>query len=70
MTTTGSKALEQATAVSCLRGDENVPEELKGMKLRFGGLNGFNEATSRRAGFGTEDEVESLGRSVDYGLRR
>jgi hypothetical protein len=52
-TTTGSKALEEAAAGGCLGGDEDVPEKLKEMKIRFGGLHRIDESPVRRAGFGT-----------------
>lgn len=70
MTTTGSKTLEKAAAGGCLGGDENVPEELKKMKIRFGELVGFesHKGTVKRAGFGTEDEVIALRRDIDYGV--
>ncbi|KAF2805763.1 uncharacterized protein BDZ99DRAFT_466680 [Mytilinidion resinicola] len=74
MTTTGSKTLEQAAAAGCLGGDENVPEYLKTMRIRFGELvwsetdrDGDGGAV-RRAGFGTDDEVVPLRRDVVYGV--
>lgn len=70
MTTNGSKALEKAAAGGCLGGGENVPEDLKNLKIRFGEL--VNNASGdtgvvRRAGFGTEDEVAPLKKSVTNG---
>ena len=71
MTTTGSKALEKAAAGGCLGGNENIPEDLTKMKIRFGELvgDGFHEGTVRRAGFGTEEEVIALRRDVNYGMQ-
>lgn len=73
MTTSGSKALEKASASGCLGGDENVPEELKEMKIRFGALATSSDyhdsgpVQERRAGFGTDDEVLPLQKGVTYG---
>ena len=74
MTTTGSKTLQRAAADGCLGGDENVPEDLKGMKIRFGELvwdridGDIDKGPVKRAGFGTDEEVRPLRRGVAYGL--
>ncbi|KAF2502749.1 hypothetical protein BU16DRAFT_498544 [Lophium mytilinum] len=74
MTTTGSKILEQAAAAGCLGGEENVPEDLKAMEIRFGELICSETDTEgdggavKRAGFGTDDEVVPLTRGVAYGV--
>lgn len=74
MTTTGSKALEKAAAGGCLGGDENVPENLKRMRIRFGELvwsrvdEDGDRGVVKRAGFGTDDEVMPLRRAVAYGV--
>ncbi|KAF2129167.1 hypothetical protein P153DRAFT_397338 [Dothidotthia symphoricarpi CBS 119687] len=74
MTTTGSKTLEKAAAGGCLGGEENTPEDLKSLKVRFGELisSGIYEHDDsgqvRRAGFGTDEEVVPLRRSHTYGI--
>lgn len=68
MTTMGSQAIEKAAAGGSLGGDENVPAELKTMKIRFGELVGTENRLQRRAGFGTEDEVVPLSRDGGRGL--
>lgn len=63
MTTLGSKSLEQAAAGGSRGGKENVPEELKKLRVRFGELlgdraigNGAEDSTvRRRMGFGTSE---------------
>jgi hypothetical protein len=66
MTTIGSMTLRRAADGSSLGGEENVPEELKRLRLRFGELVGGSEVGVRRAGFGTEDEVVPLRQGVSY----
>lgn len=74
MTTTGSKTLEKAAMGGCLGGDENVPENLKSMRIRFGELVWSRDVEDgdggavKRAGFGTDDEVMPLRRGVTYGV--
>jgi hypothetical protein len=65
-TTTGSKALEKAAAVGCLGGEENVPEQLKELEVRFGELVS-EKGVVRRAGFGTREETRELVRGRVYG---
>ncbi|CZR65875.1 uncharacterized protein PAC_15775 [Phialocephala subalpina] len=54
-TTSASKTLHRVAEGGSLGGEENVPKELKELKIMFGELNSSRGA--RRAGFGTEDEV-------------
>jgi hypothetical protein len=71
MTTTGSRTVERMAAGGCLGGDENVPQDLLDLKIRYGELVEQRDAQGiRRAGFGTEDEVIPLDRSASYGIRR
>lgn len=70
-TTTGSKALDKASAGGCLGGEENVPKELKELRVRFGELVGITEDEKRvirRAGFGIEDEIVPLQKGGTYGI--
>jgi hypothetical protein len=66
MTTIGSEILKKAATGSCLGADENVPDELKRLRIRFGELIGGYAYDVRRAGFGTEGEVIPLRRGVSY----
>ena len=66
-TTTGSAALNKAAAGSCLGGSENVSEELKELRIRFGELiEGEREPDQegtrrlRRACFGLELALQAL----------
>jgi hypothetical protein len=72
--TTGSKTLENVAAAGCLGGDENVPENLKRMRIRFGELvwnsrvdEDGDRGAVKRAGFGTDDEVLPLRSGIAYG---
>lgn len=70
-TTTGSKALEKASAGGCLGGEANMPEDLKELRVRFGelvGITGDGKRGIRRAGFGIENEVVPLRRGGNYGI--
>ena len=67
MTTIGSDALRDAAAGSSLGGEENLPQELKKLRIRYGELVGGRDGSGmRRAGFGTEDQVVPLRRGVFY----
>jgi hypothetical protein len=74
MTTTGSKTLKKAAAGGCLGGDENVPENLKRMRIRFGELvesrvdEDGDRGAVKRAGFGIDGEVMPLRRGIAYGV--
>ncbi|OKL61050.1 hypothetical protein UA08_03129 [Talaromyces atroroseus] len=57
-TTQGSDRLGELAAKGCLGGRENVPEDLKDLKVMFGVLK--NQSTRPMAGLGTEDEVIPL----------
>ncbi|KAE8448782.1 hypothetical protein EG329_008784 [Mollisiaceae sp. DMI_Dod_QoI] len=70
MTTSNSKALHEVASDGALGGQENVPEELKELKVRYGELVGGEEklkAVRMRAGFGVEDEVVSIRNGKRYG---
>ncbi|VUC28221.1 unnamed protein product [Clonostachys rosea] len=74
MTSTGSRTLNEAAANGCLGGEENIPEDFKNMKIRFGELVSSasddeqdNPRQIRRAGFGVDSEVIPLKRGVFYG---
>jgi len=68
MTTTGSKTLERAAAGGCIGGEENVPQDLKEIEVRFGEFVGTGDGGEvRLAGFGTAGEVVALRRGVVYG---
>lgn len=58
MTTSVSKELHLAAEKGSAGGEENVPEELKRLKIMFGELQVENGET--RVGFGVEDEVVSI----------
>jgi hypothetical protein len=67
-TTRGSKVIYKAARGGCLGGDENIPEELKKIRVRFGELINENSGSeSRIAGFGTEGEVVTLRKGGMYG---
>jgi hypothetical protein len=74
MTTTGSKTLKKAATGGCLGGDENVPENLKRMRIRFGELvesrvdEDGDRGAVKRAGFGIDGEVMPLRRGIAYGV--
>jgi hypothetical protein len=62
--------LHAAASGGALGGQENVPEDLRDLKIRFGELiNGEEEskAVTRRVGFGVEDEVVPIQKGVTYG---
>ena len=68
-TSTGSAALKKLAAGGCLGGDENVPDGLKELRIRFGELVGEGkEGLVRRAGFGTKEETISLAKGELYGI--
>ncbi|KAM0160761.1 hypothetical protein ACHAPG_002825 [Botrytis cinerea] len=74
-TTTGSQALEDAAAASCLGGSNHIDKIFKETKIRFGELvdpNNLNPNanTLRRAGFGIESEVRDLEKGAQYGIMR
>lgn len=63
----GSDTLRKAAAGNSLGGEENVPEELKRLKIRYGELLGGNTRDYiRRAGFSTTEEVGPLRRGVAH----
>lgn len=66
-TTSGSEELDKAAAGGCLGGMENVPEELKKLKVQFGELLGSGHQVVRRAGFGVVGEVTTLDKGKCYG---
>jgi hypothetical protein len=67
-TTRGSKVIDKAARGGCLGGDENIPVELKKIRVRFGELINENSGSeSRIAGFGTEGEVVTLRKGGMYG---
>lgn len=67
-TTRGSKVIDKAAKGGCLGGDENIPDELKNIRVRFGELINENSGSGPRlAGFGTEDEVVTLRKGGMYG---
>lgn len=74
-TTTGSKALNREAAAGSLGGQENIPEGLQNLKIRFGELRnktkyelGGRGGEFRRAGFGIEDEIAPLTKGESYGV--
>lgn len=70
MTTTGSPTLTELAVGGCLGGDNNVPKELKELKIKYGDITrseGGIEPTVRHAGFGVEGEVTNLRRRAVYG---
>lgn len=70
-TSTGSAALDKAAAGGCLGGSENVPNELKDLKIRFGEIINRDEpGRIKRAAFGVEGEVTSLTQGTTYGIAR
>lgn len=69
-TTTGSPALDNAAAGGCLGGNDNVVQELKDLKIRFGELVGRKPGNVKLAGFGTDDEIIPLTKGEKYGIAR
>lgn len=70
-TSTGSATIDRAAAGGCLGGSENVPQELKDLKIRFGEIIDRDEpGLMKRAAFGTEDEVTKLRHDTVYGVTR
>lgn len=70
-TSTGSAAVDRAAAGACLGGNENVPNELKDLKIRFGEIIDRNEPGGiKRAAFGVDGEVTELTRNTKYGIAR
>lgn len=68
-TTTTSEALHRAASAAALGGGENVPEELKRSRVRYGELTGSEEifqGEPRTVGFGVEDEVAPIRKGVKY----
>jgi len=63
-TTSRSEQLRQAAAAGSLGGEENVPEELKELKIMFGKLIG--DKGDRGVGFGVADEVVRIERKGRY----
>ncbi|KAI9927244.1 hypothetical protein ASPWEDRAFT_46700 [Aspergillus wentii DTO 134E9] len=57
-TTRGSDRLSDLAAKGCLGGRENVPEDLKNLKVMFGEIR--SSSGMRIAGLGSEDEVTPL----------
>lgn len=72
-TTTGSGELQRVATGGCLGGEENIPKELKELKIRFGEMinsergDKQGEAIIRQASFGIESEVAPLKRRETYG---
>ncbi|KAH0541678.1 hypothetical protein FGG08_003841 [Glutinoglossum americanum] len=68
-TTRGSKTLDEVAAGSCLGGKHNFTKDLRDLKLVYGETTGSSELSgaTRRAGFGTRDEVSPLKVGVSYG---
>ncbi|KAI9788801.1 MAG: hypothetical protein M1816_006582 [Peltula sp. TS41687] len=75
-TTTGIGVVQKVAAGGCLGGEENIPKELRELKIQFGELiereNGEGgskegERMIRRAGFGVEGEVMPLTKRELYG---
>jgi hypothetical protein len=69
-TSTGSAILDRAAAGGCLGGEENMPEELSDLEIRFGELIGRGDAPVKRAGFGVESEITTLKKGGNYGIAR
>lgn len=74
-TSTGSSALKIEAVKGCLGGEENVPEGLKELEVRFGELRskhkyevGGKRRKIGRAGFGVESEIIPLKKRADYGV--
>ena len=69
VTTRGSEVLDRAARAGCLGGEENVPQALKDVKVRFGEFIGGGEKSGSiaMAGFGTEDEVRMIQKGMFYG---
>ncbi|KAI9644827.1 hypothetical protein NHQ30_006854 [Ciborinia camelliae] len=75
ITTTGDTKLNRTAAGSCLGGVENVSNELKELKVRFGELveeggsqGQLGKSIPARAGFGTDEQVRELKRDRLYGF--
>jgi hypothetical protein len=69
-TTLASKSLHEAASEGGLGGEENVPEDLKELKVKYGELIGCEEGSKtarRRVGFGVENKVIPIQRGVRYG---
>lgn len=70
-TSTGSAILDKAAAGGCLGGEENAPQELKDLRIRFGELIGRDDpGRIKRAGFGAEGEVTALKKGDRYGIAK
>jgi len=70
ITTSNSKACNEAASSGALGGQENVPEELKKLKVKNGQLTsgeGEMKTVRMRVGFGVEDEVLPIQKGVKYG---
>lgn len=65
-TTTASWRLREIAGGGCLGGGENVPEDIKGVRIRFGVVGSEGRGV---AGFGISDEVEPLLKKRGYGGR-
>ena len=63
-TTRGSSVLDEKARAGCLGGEENVPEELQNLLVRFGEL---RNGEGVRAGFGVSYEVQDLVKGRNYG---
>ena len=69
-TTSNSKALHNAASIGALGGEENVPERLKDLKVRYGELVDDNSELNdlrRRVGFGIGNEVVPIQKGARYG---
>ncbi|KUJ09690.1 uncharacterized protein LY89DRAFT_761314 [Mollisia scopiformis] len=69
-TTSTSKALHGAASQGALGGAENVPDQLKELKVRYGELiddDSELKALRRRVGFGVEHEVVPIQKGARYG---
>jgi hypothetical protein len=69
-TSTSSAVLDRAAAGGCLGGNENVPQELKDLKIRFGEFIRHDNAPVKKAGFGAESETTTLKKGANYGIAR
>ncbi|KAI9785818.1 MAG: hypothetical protein M1816_008210 [Peltula sp. TS41687] len=74
-TTTGSGELQRVAAAGCLGGEENIPKDLKRLKIRFGELidsgreDKQGETVIRQASFGIDSEIGPLKRRETYGRK-
>lgn len=73
-TSAGSSALRKEAVKGCLGGEENIPQSLKDLEIRFGDMRnkskyevGENGREVRKAGFGTQSEILPLNKKADYG---